>query len=151
MVCGFSLVEVTLALGVVSFALMSVLALLPNGLKIVQDSANESAMTSIAREVRAEVNRATFSDLSLELPTQTWYFNQEGIRIGASAGAEERYYVVTFEAALPQAPSTAVGFEETLQALSVRIRYPEFAPSATQKSERFTLHAARQSGKAAGA
>jgi uncharacterized protein (TIGR02598 family) len=68
---AFSLVEVTLALGIVSFALISVLGLMPVGLKVVKN-ANEQAgaatvLSSLARAVRA----ATTTDNS----NFKWTFN----------------------------------------------------------------------------
>ncbi len=147
---AFSLIEVTLALGVVSFGLMSVLALLPSGLKTVRESANEIALSSIARSVRAELNQASFSDVSTVLPSETWYFSQTGMRLPATAAAQDRYFAVTFINSPPQAPSTASQFSDTLQALSVKIRFPDFAPTPSQQSEVLTFHAARQSGTATG-
>ncbi len=44
---AFSLVEVTLALGIVSFALLAILGLLPVGLKSAQDSSEQARATDI--------------------------------------------------------------------------------------------------------
>ena len=64
---GFSLVEVTLAIGIVSFALLAVVGLLPVGLKSVKN-ANEQAgaanvLNVIAGSLRSasSTNRANFS------------------------------------------------------------------------------------------
>lgn len=54
---AFSLVEVTLALGIVSFALVAILGLLPVGLKLVKNADEQSGggvvLTSLAEAIRS--------------------------------------------------------------------------------------------------
>lgn len=52
---GFSLVEVAMALGVVAFALLSILALLPVGMKANQVSADESRAVGILSALEADL------------------------------------------------------------------------------------------------
>lgn len=51
---GFSLVEVVLALGIASFALVTIVALLPVGLKMASESENESRAVNILSAVAAD-------------------------------------------------------------------------------------------------
>lgn len=51
---GFSLVEVTLALGIIAFALVSLMALLPLGMKTNLDSLEESQAINLVRAVIAD-------------------------------------------------------------------------------------------------
>ena len=53
---GFSLIEVTLAIGIVSFALLAVVALLPTGLKAIKNASEQSGagatLTAVATALR---------------------------------------------------------------------------------------------------
>ena len=55
---GFSLVEVTLALGIAAFCLLVVVALLPAGILSIRDSAEATASLSFSQAVLADL-RAT--------------------------------------------------------------------------------------------
>lgn len=69
---GFSLVEVVLAIGVVSFALLSIMALLPLGLKTNRISAEESRAANILTAVEGDLRNSsagTGTSLIYELPT----------------------------------------------------------------------------------
>ncbi len=52
---GFSLIEVVIALGIISFALLSTLALLPMGIKTNRISAEETRATCILTSVEADL------------------------------------------------------------------------------------------------
>jgi type II secretory pathway pseudopilin PulG len=60
---AFSLVEVTLALAVVSFPMLSILALLPVGLETLRDSRVDTAVGDIHRQLRAEAVSVPFTNL----------------------------------------------------------------------------------------
>ncbi len=90
-IAGFSLVEVTLAIGVVSFCLLTLLALIPTGLKSVQSSTQESNAINIGVGV--------FSDLkaSAEYCAANWATLQNkaivssryGITVPTAQGGEQ--------------------------------------------------------------
>jgi uncharacterized protein (TIGR02598 family) len=52
---GFSMIEVTLALGIVSFAILTTLGLLAVGLDVNRDSVYNTEAASVAREVAADL------------------------------------------------------------------------------------------------
>lgn len=141
---AFSLVEVTMALGIVSFAVLSLVALLPSGLQSVRDSANEAALSAIVRTVRGELNQASFADVTTALPTQTWYFNESGNRLDDSAPAAERFFKLGFDSSIPSAAGAASSFEQSLRALTLTVRFPASAPPSGQTIRTVTLLAARQ-------
>jgi hypothetical protein len=66
---GFTLVEVTLAMGLVSFALLPLMALLPQGLSTVRYSVTETALGSMLGKVRSELNQSSFDTLDQTLPS----------------------------------------------------------------------------------
>jgi type II secretory pathway pseudopilin PulG len=59
---GFSLVEVTLAIGIVSFALLAVVALLPVGLKSVKSATEHAGAAEVMRSLAGELRSASSSD-----------------------------------------------------------------------------------------
>ncbi|XHR31134.1 MAG: Verru_Chthon cassette protein B [Chthoniobacteraceae bacterium] len=102
-VCSaFSLVEITLALGIASFSLVSVLGLLPIGLSNARSATNQTAamnlVTVIAADVRATPAGATQSprfkiDVSTLNQQQTLYFSDLGTA-SASLDGDARYKAV---------------------------------------------------------
>lgn len=59
---GFSLVEVVLALGLVSFCLLAVTGLLPTGLRSVQNANEEAAATNALNRIGSAIRNATTED-----------------------------------------------------------------------------------------
>ncbi len=57
--CGFSLVEVTIAIGIFAFVIVGILGLLPAGMRIRADSAAETRGVLISEELFASVRAAT--------------------------------------------------------------------------------------------
>jgi uncharacterized protein (TIGR02598 family) len=112
---AFSLVEVTLALGIAAFCLIAVFGLMPVGVQTNRNATSQTAATSILSNVIADIRATpntstTSSQFAISLPanaasppdpppcsgTQTLYFNGEGQAAGA-LGANSRYRLtVTF-------------------------------------------------------
>lgn len=61
---AFSLVEVTIAIGVVSFSLLTLFALIPIGLKENQTSASQTAATSVLTKIIADLRAAPKTNAS---------------------------------------------------------------------------------------
>ncbi len=57
---GFSLVEVTLALGLISFCLLALIALLPAGLKTSKNSREQTAAASVVEEISAAIRKSAW-------------------------------------------------------------------------------------------
>ena len=76
---AFSLVEVTLALGIMSFALVSLIGLLPVGLSTFHDSVDSSTGTQIAQRLLDEAQQTDFDQLiaTAQKPTVR-YFDDQG-------------------------------------------------------------------------
>src|SRR5687768_5119038 len=60
---GFTLVEVTLAIGVVSFAMIAMLGLLPVGLTTFQEASTLSVRSQIAQALASEVGRTDYANV----------------------------------------------------------------------------------------
>jgi uncharacterized protein (TIGR02598 family) len=96
---AFSLIEVTLALGVSAFCLVTVFALLPIALNIQSTSTSQTAATQIASSIEGDL-RATASGATTSpeflIPigtTTTLYFTNEG-ESSATLTAQSRYRAV---------------------------------------------------------
>jgi uncharacterized protein (TIGR02598 family) len=105
---SFSLVEVTLALGVAAICLVSIFTLLPAGLRTHQNAIEEAASADVLGEVIADLRatsvttprgRQTVSpQCGITIPanpvsaavTSTLYFTSEG-RVSPTANANSRY------------------------------------------------------------
>lgn len=74
---GFSLVEVTIAIGIVSFALLSLLGLLPMGLIVLRDAADQTACAHIVQKVRGDLTHLSSEEVQ-NYVTEKKYFNFEG-------------------------------------------------------------------------
>ncbi len=79
---GFSLVEVTLALGIITFGLIAVMGLLPTGLKLTKQSADEVAAVNIMTGISASLQKAGSTCSS-----GTDYYNADGVRVTTLADA----------------------------------------------------------------
>jgi uncharacterized protein (TIGR02598 family) len=91
---GFSLVELTLALGVASFCLITVFALLPIGVLTNRNATSQTAANGIIASVIADM-RSTISSTSPQYgitfgTAKTLYFDGAG-QFTASLGANSRY------------------------------------------------------------
>ena len=102
---GFSLVELTLALGIAAFCLIAVFGLMPVCIQTNRNATSQSAATNIIASVIADM-RATTSSTSPQYgitfgTPATLYFDAAG-QFTTSLGANSRYRVsITF----PSSPS----------------------------------------------
>lgn len=83
---GFSLIEVTLALGIISFVLVSLLGLLPTGLSSFRDSMRATVSAQVSQRLIAEVRQADFLGLTAGTQPER-YYSVEGIEVAAKADA----------------------------------------------------------------
>lgn len=129
---GFSLVEVTLALGVASFCLMAVFALLPIGLQTNRASTAQTASAGILSTVIADMRAAPATGLSAQFgislgTSKELYFDSEG-RSNDALGSTSRYRVtITFPSGAPTANVPVFA--------SLRVTWPAAADPATASGE----------------
>ncbi len=128
---GFSLVELTLALGVATFCLIGLFGLLPLGVQANQSSVSQTAAASVLSSVVADL-RAT-PKTSLVSPQyeitfgleKTLYFDGEGRAVAATdTNATPRYRVTI---AFP--PSPAGSFAPTF--VSLKVTWPASVDPST--------------------
>jgi len=75
---GFSLVEVVLAIGIISFGLISMMGLLPSGLQAFRSSMERTVSAQVAQAIMGEAKQKDFTNLTSAAATYR-YFTQEGV------------------------------------------------------------------------
>lgn len=123
---GFTLVEVTLAIGIIAFALLAVLALVPVGLNSGRAAIDATRTTLILSDAqnRARIagTSATFTNATnVTLPNL--YYDQDGLALPGYAGALYRA-IVTIEAtwgANAPPPNVDSGF---LRPVTIQLGWP---------------------------
>jgi uncharacterized protein (TIGR02598 family) len=108
---AFTLIETVMAIGIISFALIGILGLMPAGMVTFQRAMDTSMSSHIVQQVVSNLQQGSFSDLSQQQPIL--YFDDQGNRLtGASeSGVQALYYVNTVvqtPAALPGGPSSSL-------------------------------------------
>ena len=147
---GFSLVEVVIALGIVSFAVLAIVGMLPMALKSAQESMRETDATLIAQRIFSElrtgsgVNRSVTTDTNSS--TQTLLltahnstnnflgFKENGEVNGfKSSGAQNEN--LDFFAQISVFTNTGVA---NLSRVQIDITAPAAAPPAARTTNSFT-------------
>ena len=106
-IAAFSLVEVTLALGVAGFCLLAILGLLQTGLTSEKVTVGQTAAAGILSAVYSDLastpsTNTTSTNFSIALNTtnaQTVYFSEAGWtnKVGQAAATDSRYRLSVFE------------------------------------------------------
>src|ERR1039457_6141659 len=87
---AFSLVEVTLSIGIIAFALLSIFALIPVGMNSGREAIDATHTSLIAQDlqnrVKSSITSTTFSSTS-DVPLGPWFYNRDGVFVDVTAGA----------------------------------------------------------------
>lgn len=105
---GFSLIEVTLALGVVSFALVAVLGLIPVGMVAFRKAVDVSVGSQIVQQVVADFQQADFATLTQAQAPAYRYFDDQGVEQTGGKGLYQVNVVVDATAGVPGAAASTV-------------------------------------------
>ena len=142
---AFSLVEVVLAIGVVSFAMMAVLGTLPVGLKSSRESRGQVATANIARQIQGELQQISFRTDSADtltvqnLADTPFYFTLEGTR----TGADQAYYIASFAVADVSLPGLSID-PANARRVTVTVSHPADAAPEDRQESIFSLLLAKQ-------
>lgn len=86
---AFSLVEAVISIGIVSFAMMSMLGMIPVGLATFRTAMSLTVESAIVQEVAGDLQRTEYASLA----ATNLYFDDQGIRV-ADANHPSRTYSV---------------------------------------------------------
>lgn len=81
---GFSLIEVTLAIGIVSFALLAIIGVLPIGLVNAQQSIRQTTYSHMISRISSDLSLVPFSELS---EGRDIYFDSDGLQMASAENA----------------------------------------------------------------
>ena len=112
---GFTLIEVTLALGVASFAMLAIFGLLPVGLQSSQTSTQQTLATNIATAILADMTQVpSASAIAASSGTLSSISSEYGIDVtkSYSSTAPKQFYVDATGA--PQASATTARYRVSL-------------------------------------
>jgi len=145
---AFSLVEVVLALGIVAFAIIGIMGLMPIAVKSAGDSMRETDATLIARRIFSEIktgtggNRVVYSSANDTIPislasdsTNTMAFTEDGLpqealsSTNAPVNADYAFY-----AQISVLTNTGM---TNLSRVQVDVAYPAAAPADRRTTNSF--------------
>lgn len=115
---AFSLVEVAIAIGIVTFSLVSVLGLLPIGLSSFRDATESTIESQIISQIASEAALMPFHELPGYASAGPYYFNEEGSRVESEAQAS---YWADVSLKPPSYPGNPASIDGDLTNLQVKI------------------------------
>ncbi len=141
---GFSLIEVALAVAVISFALVAILGLMPVGLKSAAEAGDATRTSMLEANAEADI-RATVSPTdftSATARTVTRYYDQQGILLTSATGA---FYRVDATIGNTWTTPLANVDEAYLRPVSAVVRWPVDSSGnpASSNTTSFTLYVAK--------
>jgi len=117
---AFSLVEVTIAIGVVSFSLLAIMGLVPVGLTTLRSAMDQTVESQIVQSIGSQALLTPFGQLTNHYADKVAYYSEEGVITPDRSSA--RYEVETSLADAVYPGSTNVSqLSSAIQSLRVRI------------------------------
>ncbi len=81
--CAFSLIEVTISIAITAVALVSLMGMLPAGMRIMREAGDRAVETRIQQQILGEVQLTKWLNRNKYDSTTSgvWFFDDQGIRI----------------------------------------------------------------------
>lgn len=112
---AFSLVEVALALGVTSFALMSMLGVMSVGLTTVKDASDQTMHAQILAQMSAAVSQIPFDDIEGFSEQSPFFFDQTGRKVAPTAAMYRVRLQAEVGASYPDSPADLANAARTVR------------------------------------
>ncbi len=103
---GFSLIEVTIAMGVMAFAAIAILGIIPTGLAAATRSSQTTIAARLASEVQSEIQQVGLASFATDA-TNTTHFDGDGKILPNNTGAVYDVYRSVEDCSLPGAPTAS--------------------------------------------
>lgn len=87
--CGFTLVEVTMAIGIFSFGFVAMIGLLPVGLNVSRQAIETTISSQIVQQLTTQALQTDFSLLEKLEEAKPYYFDDQGKELAANDGQSE--------------------------------------------------------------
>lgn len=101
---GFTLVEVVLAIGIIAFAFIPLMGLLPLGLDVSRQAIDTTVQSQIVQQLTTEAQQTDFSGLSdfaKSTTTHPYYYDDQGNKSTSTQGVYEAIITAATQTALP--------------------------------------------------
>lgn len=115
---AFSLVEVVLAIGIVSFAFVGLFGLLPAGLTVFRQAIDNSVGSQIVQRLVNEAQQTDFPVLTAAAPTKR-YFDDQGNEV--TSANESLYTAEVSVLAKTEMPAAATRATESLATITIKL------------------------------
>jgi hypothetical protein len=129
---AFTLIEVVLALGIVTVAMVTMIGLLPVGLGTLRDAMDATVKGGIVQRVTSDMLTTPYSQIVNSMgsgtPVKTYYFDQEGFYVGEKVPGG----LDTFSS-LPAAKQAATRFQVVLTCQAPK--FPATASTMTSMTD----------------
>jgi len=115
---SFSLVEIVIALGLVSFVLVALIGLMSVGLKAMKDSHHETLVSDMALTALSKLKETDYS----ALPVATnYYYTYDGVVTNVTSG----YYLCAINLSVPSgAMAVAPGLSDHSKRIHMELIWP---------------------------
>jgi len=137
---GFSLVEVTMALGVTVFVSVTILALLPTGLNVMREAMHQTVEAQILRSMAGQAVVSNFETLTDGSP---FFFDEEGLPLGSGLGAVYTATLSRHDAAFPGLEHSSGRLAESLAVLRIEIQ-EQRGGEGSVRTRAHSLHVANE-------
>jgi uncharacterized protein (TIGR02598 family) len=104
---GFTLTEVALALGIVAFAFVPMLGLLPAGLNASRQAIDTTLEAQIVQQMTGAAVQADYSNLASLASQASYYFDYQGNKTTAGNAIYRAGFAIATNTALPNSGQTA--------------------------------------------
>jgi len=126
---AFSLIEVTIAMGLVAFAALVIFAMLPTALSLSRESSDETIAVNVLSAITMDINNSSgraptsfLQGVPLTVANSgTNYFDEQGVRVMDAADPQARYRA-TWEVRLKDA------FKTSSRHVYLRVGWPAAKP-----------------------
>jgi uncharacterized protein (TIGR02598 family) len=100
-------VEVVLAMGIISFSLLTILGLLPVGLNVLKEAGDVSTRARIVQKLHGEILLMPFGKLEDQFGDRTLYFDEAGERVAETDISSAALYKVETQLTSPLYPNSS--------------------------------------------
>ncbi len=104
---AFSLVEVVIAMGVVSFAFVALFGMLPMGLQTFRQAIDTNVQATIAQQMAGLAEQTAFTNLTSLATSSPYYFDDQGIALDSATNLSRIYTVYVEVNMTADIPSTS--------------------------------------------
>ncbi len=138
---AFTLTEIVLTLGIITFALVAIIGMIPVALDADRAAGEDTALAAMANRVSSDLHSRGFAELTVagSANPKPWpyYFDVDGIPQPGSAGAIYECFVIQSGAPVPKTGALSPGAppaSPNLLEFEIQFEWPLAAAAANRKT-----------------